>query len=110
MIITTQPRKDNQMRNHELLKHRLETAKGIAFDNCHKIYVLMDNDQMALMKSYGYDPLISSNEMTPKQMYSTVRKWFNDSCGLRFINCVGADEEGNENWESIVSQGERFYA
>jgi hypothetical protein len=97
------------MRNHELLKLQLETAKGIAFDTCHKIYVLMDNEQMALMKQYGYDPLISSDEMTPRQMYSTIRKWFNDSCSLRFISCVSTNEEG-EGFESIVSQGERFYA
>jgi len=33
----------------------VEMAKGIAFDTCHKIYVLMDDGQMAQMKEYGYD-------------------------------------------------------
>ena len=37
----------------------VELAKGIAFDECHKIYVLMDDGQMAQMKEYGYDPLIA---------------------------------------------------
>jgi hypothetical protein len=97
------------MRNHELLKLRLESAKGIGFDTCHKIYVLMDDNQMALMKQYGYDPLISSDEMTPKQMYSTIRKWFNDSCALRFISCCSTTED-DSGFERIVDQGERFYA
>ena len=97
------------MRNHELLKLRIESAKGIAFDTCHKIYVLMDDKQMAIMEQCEYDPLISSDQMTPKQMYSTVRKWFNDSCSLRFISCVQTGEHKDE-FETIVGQGERFYA
>ena len=43
----------------------VELAKGIAFDECHKIYVLMDDEQMKLMKGYGYDPLFSSADLTP---------------------------------------------
>jgi hypothetical protein len=32
----------------------LPHAKAIAFDGCHKIYVLMDNEQVTKMTGYGY--------------------------------------------------------
>ena len=67
-------------------------AKGIAWDNCHKIYILMDDAEMALMREYEYDPLISSDQMGPDEMTAKVIKWYEDSCSLRFINaCSKAD-------------------
>lgn len=98
------------MRNHELIKEKLETAKGIAWDTCHKVYILMDDEQMTLMEQYEYDPLLSSADLTPKQMYSLVRKWYNESCGLRFVEAVTTNrQDPNEGFEVLVGQGERFY-
>ena len=84
-------------------------AKGIAFDTCHKIYVLMDDEQVDLMRSYGYgdandpDSLLTSSQLTPKQMSDKVVEWFLGSCGLRFISAVYSDERGFVN---IISQFE----
>jgi hypothetical protein len=84
-------------------------AKGIAFDTCHKIYVLMDQEQVDLMRSYGYgdendpDSLLTSYQLTPKEMSSKVVEWFHGSCGLRFISAVYSDERG---FVDIVSQFE----
>ena len=84
----------------------VELAKGIAFDTCHKIYVLMDDDQMALMKGYGYDPLIAADTTTPEQMLTTIRKWYNDSCGLRFVSGVrSVDGDPNEGFIDLIPQG-----
>ena len=33
-------------------------ARGIAFDGCHKIYIMMDDAQMVQMAEYCYDTLI----------------------------------------------------
>jgi hypothetical protein len=83
----------------------VELAKGIAFDTCHKIYVLMDDGQMAQMKEYGYDPLISSAEMKPDQMLSTIQKWYNHSCGLRFVSGVrSVDGDPNEGFIDLIPQ------
>jgi hypothetical protein len=85
----------------------VEMAKGIAFDTCHKIYVLMDDGQMAQMKEYGYDPLISSAEMKPDQMLSTIQKWYNNSCGLRFVSGVrSVDGDPNEGFIDLIGQCE----
>ena len=51
------------MNSLELVTERVSEAKAIAWDTCHKIYVLMDNEQVELMREYGYDPLITKEEM-----------------------------------------------
>jgi hypothetical protein len=95
------------MRNDEMenLRSYLATAKGIAWDKCHKIYVLMDNEQMTLMNEYEYDPLITSDEMTTEQMLDTLWRWYEDSCELRFIEAVYTNvEDPNAGFVSVVPQ------
>lgn len=84
----------------------VEMAKGIGFDQCHKIYVLMDDEQMAQMKEWGYDPLLSADDLTPSEMLATIQDWYADSCGLRFVQAVrtvGGDP--NEGFISLIEQG-----
>ena len=84
----------------------LENAKGIAFDTCHKIYVLMDDEQMAQMKEYGYDPLFSSDDLTPSEMFETIQTWWNASCGLRFVNAVRTvNGDPNDGFITLIPQG-----
>lgn len=84
----------------------LSGAKGIAFDNCHKIYVLMDDTQMAQMEEYGYDPLIHAKDTTTDEMLSTLMEWFENSCGLRFIDAVSSvNGDPNEGFVSLIPQG-----
>ena len=91
------------------LREYLATAAGIAWDNCHKIYVLMDNEQVEQMRALGYgdeedpDSLITSSEQNPRQMSATISKWFNDSCLLRFVHAVATESEG-EKFFGIVPQ------
>ena len=86
------------------LQDYLNRAKGIAWDNCHKVYVLMDEKQMEVMKEYEYDPLIPSSEMSPGDMFHTIVKWFDDSCGLRFIQAVTTEPVDGECYHDIVAQ------
>jgi hypothetical protein len=74
----------------------LDEAKGIAWDNCHKVYILMDDQEVEQMRDYEYAPLITSEEMTPAEMLGTVLKWYNDSCGLRFIEATSTGKDGTE--------------
>ena len=93
------------MINSEIIKDRLESAKGIGWDTCHKIYILMDDDQMEVMQNYGYDPLISSNQFTPNQMFKIIQKWWDQSCGLKFISAVSTSEMC-PIFETLIAQGE----
>jgi hypothetical protein len=84
----------------ELVEERVKEAKAIAWDTCHKIYLLMDDEQVEVMRGYGYDPLITSAEATPSQMLEKLVDWFDDSCGLRFIDAVSTDT----GFETLISQ------
>ena len=95
------------MNSLELVTERVSEAKAIAWDTCHKIYVLMDNEQVELMREYGYDPLITKEEMKPEEMLSTLEKWYEDSCGLRFIQAVSTNQiDPNAGFETLIGQGE----
>jgi hypothetical protein len=63
------------MNNLELVRERVSEAKAIAWDTCHKIYLLMDDEQVELMRGYEYDPLITKEEMTSEEMsFSDFKK------------------------------------
>ena len=84
------------------LREYLATAAGIAWDTCHKIYVLMDNEQVEQMRGFGYgdendpDSLITSAEQNPRQMSATISKWFKESCCLRFVEVVASSPDGDD--------------
>jgi hypothetical protein len=97
------------MLDWDLVSDRIDEAKAIAWDTCHKIYLLMDDAQVEKMREYEYDPLITYNEMTNSEMFDTVKKWYEESCGLRFIEAVSTMPEGedaNLGFETLVGQFE----
>jgi hypothetical protein len=94
--------------NTTLIKEYVENCKGIAWDNCHKIYVLMDDEQMSLMEGYKYDPLISSDELSTAQLMGKLLEWYMESCSLRFIQAVRTDKELNNGFTDLVSQFEGY--
>ena len=82
-------------------------AKGIAYDTCHKIYILMDEEQVALMREYGYDPLITADQLDPAEMATVLVTWYKNSCGLRFISAVYSDKSiGQDGFVDVVAQFE----
>jgi len=97
------------MINANLVYCRISEAEGIAWDNCHKIYLLMDSEQVNLMRGYGYDPIITNEEMNPDDMFNEVQKWYENSCSLRFIQAVSTNHiNPNAGFESLISQGEDY--
>ena len=93
-----------------LVEDYLNDCKGIAWDTCHKIYILMDDKEMELMASYGYDPLIYANTTTPNEMLYTLIDWYDSSCMLRFIEAVKTNlENPNAGFISVVEQGEEWF-
>ena len=95
------------MANFDKVEEVIGEARGIAWDTCHKIYVLMDDEQMALMKTYEYDPLISADEMSADEMLATVKDWFEQSCGLRFVDSVRTNhDDPNLGFVTLIGQFE----
>jgi hypothetical protein len=80
-------------------------AVGIAWDGCHKIYVLMDETQMSLMEGYGYDPLLRVEDIGELQTKTLLREWYRASCELRFISSVGTVEgDPNAGFGDLIAQ------
>lgn len=88
------------------VEYSLGEAKGIAFDNCHKIYVLMDDEQMVQMKEYEYDPLFSCDDLSPEEMLETIQTWYENSCMLRFVQSVRTNHaDPNAGFGDLIPQG-----
>ena len=86
----------------------VQFAQGIAFDTCHKIYVLMDDKQVELMREYQYDEIRTRSEMKPAEMFDTLKKWYAESCALKFIqgvHSVGENEDENDGFTTLIPQG-----
>lgn len=92
----------------------LPEAKAIAWDTCHKIYLLMDDQQVEAMRGYGYgdeqdpDSLITKDQMNAGEMLTTLKKWFDESCALRFVSAVEtmpAGVDANEGFTTLIEQG-----
>jgi len=86
----------------------LQRSKAIAWDGCHKIYILMDDEQVEQMKGYGYegDYLISTHGKFVTDVLAIVESWWEDSCGWRFINAVATNHDNpNAGFTDLIPQG-----
>jgi hypothetical protein len=88
----------------DLVEEYTENAQGIAFENCHKIYVLMDTEQVALMREYEYDFVHTAEEMSSSEMLATLKEWFEKSCPLRFVEATETKNEDTE-FTTLIEQG-----
>lgn len=50
----------------------VSSALAITWDECHKIYVLMDDEQLAIMDGYGYDLVDVSTLRDPVEKVRSV--------------------------------------
>lgn len=73
-----------------------ESDWPIAWDGCHKLYFLQDDERMAQAKYFGYD-IYPSTEL---------RELFEQSCSLRFVSRWGYDNDDFEH-EWNISQFEQ---
>jgi len=81
------------------VQQALSSAKGMSWDECHKIYVLMDDHQVAHMAELGYAV------MAPD--FDVLSKWFDESCSLRFVSAVRTvDGDPNEGFSNLIAQFE----
>lgn len=84
-------------------------AKAIAFDGCHKIYVLIDDAQVERMREYGYGE--GGSELVPVKdpevALATIQDWFIGSCSLRFVQAVRTvDGDANDGFTNLIEQFE----
>jgi hypothetical protein len=86
------------------LQELTETADSIAWDGCHKIYILQDSDQTDQMKNNGYYYLWTRDQIDSYSMLNTIKQWYRESCHLRFINSVATDYDNTDLFTQVVPQ------
>jgi len=102
-----------------LLRDALRQAAAISWDGCHKICVLMDEGSVAVAEEAEHraaDRIVHLNhhdnrpnrhldgtvDEKAEAALAIVRKWFDESCSLRFIERVVENTVVND----LVPQGE----
>lgn len=73
----------------------------IAWDGCHKIYLALDEIESAWFATH-YEQIVRAE---PDVMMATIVRWWNESCGLRFVSGVRHNADNpNDGFVQIVEQ------
>jgi len=93
------------------VEEALSTAKAIAFDGCHKIYVLMDDEAVKEQRMYGYGDGSDDSKLlmvsNPAVALKTIEVWLEASCFLKFVNSVRTVKGNpNDGYVALIEQGE----
>jgi hypothetical protein len=84
----------------------LSDAHLIAWDTCHKIYVALDETEAWWFRA-NYDNIV---EGPADVLLTTLREWYDESCGLRFIQGVRRDAVNpNAGFVDLIPQGADDY-
>ena len=79
----------------------LPGVDSIAWDECHKIYLLMNGEQTEFMQEYPMQ--VRASDASAEELLDTLRFWYDNSCPLRFIqSCDGSVED--TKFESHIPQ------
>lgn len=89
------------------VENALEDAILIAFDGCHKMYVALDEEQADWFRQ-NYNGVHCDDRTftgTPEEMLTTLKGWWDDSCGLKFINSVTTNyDDPNAGYTTLIGQ------
>jgi hypothetical protein len=84
------------------VEQELQHAHCIAFDGCHKIYLAMDETEATWFRE-NYEHHLTAS---PEEMFKTIRKWWDESCSLRFVSAVEHNEDDpNAGFTHLIPQG-----
>lgn len=82
----------------KLVREAVKTAKLVAFDGCHKIYVAMDEESAKELEGGGYTTHRTA-------MLNTVKRWYRESCPLRFVQSMGhSSVDPNLGYKTLIPQ------
>jgi hypothetical protein len=89
----------------EAVQEYVQDAVLIAFDECHKIYLAMDEDEAYFFRTNYQPAVVESIHSSPAAMLATLEEWYDESCGLKFISAVWHDKGNpNDGFVSLISQ------
>lgn len=72
-------------------------AKAMHFDDCHKIYLSMDDAQVKEMEDCGYETVAPDLQK--------LRKWYSEACPLRLVSAVySVGGDANTGFDPLIPQ------
>lgn len=84
------------------VRDNIEDAILVAWDECHKIYMAMDETEAEWFRQ-SYPVIVEDGPVT---MLIALAKWWEASCGLRFIRAVSSNPaDPNAVYETMIDQG-----
>lgn len=92
MLITELDVIDAEQR-FDFLTDVLHFAHAVAWDRCHKIYIVLDEIERDRFIHYGY----TIADGTPADMLVTLRDWYDQSCPLVMINSARSNPQHDPN-------------
>jgi hypothetical protein len=96
---------DNLEEGWAAVQEYVKDAVLIAFDECHKIYLAMDEKEAYFFRTNYQPAIVESIHSTPEAMFATLEEWYEGSCGLKFIEAVWHDDlNANDGFVSLISQ------
>lgn len=105
-----------QARLWALVDEAVTDAKAIAYDGCHKIYVLLDDAEVKAQRNLGYGDgsddsrLLMIRDIGVNVARKKLRDWFDSSCSLRFISSVRhVPDDPNAGFTRLIAQGEEAF-
>lgn len=84
----------------------LATAHAVMFDGCHKIYVITSRDYP---DSNLYETHVKLAGVSQDAALDTLKQWWAESCGLRFIQQIDNSGESNSDYTDLIEQGEQAF-
>jgi hypothetical protein len=77
------------------VKEALNGAVSICWEGCHKIYITLDQESHKQQQEFGYDTVPVDETSLP-----TLYEWFDNSCGLRFIQAIA----NSTDFKNVIPQ------
>lgn len=84
------------MKKWDRVRDAANNAKGISFDGCHKIYVLMDDESVDTQRAYEYGEYGESRLITGlsgSEYTALIKEWYQNSCFLRFVDSISSSSK-----------------
>lgn len=87
------------------VRDALDEAEAVCFDGCHKIYVLLDQQQVDEFTSFGYEPVPVEPD-NRDEVLELLKRWYDQSCFLKFVNSVRSHPSNpNLGYTTLIEQG-----
>lgn len=92
-----------------------ERPKAVAWDGCHKVYLLMDEAGVKWMKKNGFGQSDGDSVLWRVRSNTGITRIVDEassmyaaSCALSFVSAIYNDGEGNNDYVDVIDQEEEL--